>query len=162
VELRQSSKWPDKLVMVKLVPGKNGKTRNQQLEKILRLSEQYLNGKQVELPLDALDLSGLSGFARQTLETLRQQVPRGKVITYGRLAELCGHPGAARTVGSVMRNNPFPLFFPCHRVVRSDLRCGGFMGVNNSSGETELKRQLLIFEGVMFESNGKIANSCQI
>ena len=47
------------------------------------------------------------------------RVPAGKVISYGSLAERSGYPRAARAVGSLMARNPFPLFYPCHRVIRA-------------------------------------------
>ena len=47
-------------------------------------------------------------------------VPPGKTVSYGELARLAGHPGAARAVGTAMAENPLALVVPCHRVVRSD------------------------------------------
>ncbi len=47
-------------------------------------------------------------------------VPAGQTVSYGELAAMAGHPGAARAVGSAMAANPLALVVPCHRVVRSD------------------------------------------
>ena len=47
-------------------------------------------------------------------------------MTYGELAETVRHPGAARAVGSVMSNNRYPLIVPCHRVLASGGRLGGY------------------------------------
>jgi len=78
------------------------------------------------------------------------QVPAGKVISYGVLAGWAGYPRAARAVGRLMAKNPFPLLYPCHRVIRTGGRLGNF------GGGTALKRQLLQEEGVAFSSPEKI------
>lgn len=53
-------------------------------------------------------------------------VPSGQCISYAQLAAACGHPGAARAVGSAVAANPVALLIPCHRVVRQDGRTGGY------------------------------------
>lgn len=121
-------------------------------EKILQLLERYCQGEDVALPVDVLDLSGLTDFSRRVLLTLRE-VARGTVVSYARLAELCGCPEGARAVGNVLRHNPFPLFFPCHRVVKKDGAIGGFMGDTGQCVAVELKLRLLQNEGVYFRSN---------
>jgi O-6-methylguanine DNA methyltransferase len=87
------------------------------------------------------DLSYLSDFQQKVLRAL-QQVPRGKVKTYGWLAQKAGRPGAARAVGNIMAQNPVPLLIPCHRVVPATGGVGKY-GLGNS-----LKRELLKSEGV--------------
>jgi len=79
------------------------------------------------------------------------QIPAGKVVSYGALASRAGYPRAARAVGRVMANNPFPLFYPCHRVIKADGGLGKFGGGAN------LKRQLLTDEGVVFRSPRHVA-----
>jgi methylated-DNA-[protein]-cysteine S-methyltransferase len=76
-----------------------------------------------DLPLDT---SRLTPFTDRVLQTLRREIPRGSITTYGRLAEMCGSPRAARAVGGVMASNRWPLLFPCHRVLAADLGLGGF------------------------------------
>jgi O-6-methylguanine DNA methyltransferase len=80
-------------------------------------------------------------FADRVRDAVRQ-IPKGETRTYGEVACAVGHPGAARAVGSVMKNNYDPTV-PCHRVVRSD----GKLGEYNRGGE-ERKRELLQKEGV--------------
>ena len=77
-------------------------------------------------------------------------MPRGRVVTYGALAGKVNAPRAARAVGTAMARNPFPLVFPCHRVVRSLGDPGNF------GGGAELKRRLLALEGVGFDERGRI------
>jgi methylated-DNA-[protein]-cysteine S-methyltransferase len=96
-------------------------------------------------------MDGVNAFSIKLLRALRAKVPRGRVISYGALAELCGNPGAARAAGMAMASNPFPLFYPCHRVVGSGGALTGFgFGL-------EMKRQLLTLEGVEFKDAQTIA-----
>ena len=54
---------------------------------------------------------------RDAIFALVSQIPTGKVMTYGQIAALCGHPGAARVVGQVAHFGPPDL--PWHRVVNA-------------------------------------------
>ncbi|MER3501331.1 MAG: hypothetical protein C4295_07645 [Candidatus Fervidibacterota bacterium] len=104
------------------------------------LLEDYLRGKFVSLDNIPIDWRSLPPIFRRILQTLRETVSRGQVITYGELARRCGIPRGARLVGQAMAKNPLPLLVPCHRVVRADGRVGGF-----SSGAL-LKVRLLTLE----------------
>jgi O-6-methylguanine DNA methyltransferase len=55
-------------------------------------------------------------------------IPKGRVTTYGDMAKALSPPSCARAVGQAMRRNPFAPKVPCHRVVASDLKLGGFKG----------------------------------
>ncbi|MHC4078157.1 MAG: methylated-DNA--[protein]-cysteine S-methyltransferase [Planctomycetota bacterium] len=101
--------------------------------------EQYFSRRQMSLEVP-LDLSDLTPFQRRVMITLRTQVLPGQVVTYGELACLAGHPGAARAVGGVMAHNPLPLFVPCHRVV-------GVRSLGGFGPGLRCKRQLLRHEG---------------
>ena len=92
----------------------------------------------------------MTSFQSQCYEALKK-VPRGKVITYGGLAEMIGRPKAHRAVGSAMNKNPFAPKVPCHRVVKSNGDLGGF------SIDTKVKIKRLQEEGVMV-SNNKIVD----
>lgn len=80
-------------------------------------------------------------FTEEVLK-LVSKVPRGRVTTYGEIARAIGRPRAARAVGLALSRNPFPGRIPCHRVVRSDGKIGGY------SLGAELKERLLREEGV--------------
>lgn len=54
-------------------------------------------------------------------------IPLGEVRTYKWVAKKAGRPKAARAVGMVLKNNPYPLIIPCHRVVKSGGRPGGYI-----------------------------------
>ncbi len=55
-----------------------------------------------------------------------KKIPRGKVMTYAGLARAVGRPRAARAVGNILAKNRDIPHIPCHRVVRSDGRLGGY------------------------------------
>ena len=107
--------------------------------------KKHLDFSNDNLPIDKLELSSLGNFKREILFTLRDKVPPGKVISYAKLAAKAGYEKAARAAGTVMSGNPFPLFFPCHRVVKSD------RGIGNFGSGVDLKRYLLGKEGVVFD-----------
>lgn len=76
-------------------------------------------------------------------------IPHGETRHYAWLAERLKRYGAERAVGGAMRANPFPLFVPCHRVVKKDGNIGGFMGTDKpESWQLGLKRTLLDIEGL--------------
>ena len=77
------------------------------------------------------------------------EVPKGKVTTYGELAKAVGFSNGQRAVGKIMKNNPYPVIIPCHRVVKSDGRVGGY-----AFGE-EIKINMLKKEGIKI-IDGKI------
>jgi len=89
-----------------------------------------------------------SVFAAQVY-ALARKIPRGKVATYGQLAKLVGHPGAARAVGLLMKHNPYAPKVPCHRVVAADGNLTGFSGGDG----IPTKRRMLSEEGVQFKGD---------
>ncbi len=101
---------------------------------------QYLQGKPVSFASLAVDLKGLTSFERKVLHTLKK-VEWGDSLSYSALAAKAGFPRAARAVGGVMRKNRLPIFLPCHRVLRSGGRLGGY------SPGIEWKKRLLGLEG---------------
>ena len=105
-------------------------------EVVVQIRE-YLEGKRDGFTLP-LDLRG-TPFQRAVWEALRA-VPYGETRTYGELARAAGHPSAVRAVGAANGANPVPLVVPCHRVVASGGRLGGY------GGGLGLKRRLLALE----------------
>jgi methylated-DNA-[protein]-cysteine S-methyltransferase len=87
--------------------------------------------------------------------SILRKVPTGKVTTYGAIAKAVGIPKSARAVGNAMNKNPYSPEVPCHRVVRSDGKVGGFAfgtakkiemlkkeGVEIADGRVDLSRYL--------------------
>lgn len=67
-------------------------------------------------------------------------IPKGRVLTYKEVAKRAGRPKAYRAVGNILNKN-FDKSIPCHRVVRSDGKAGGYnRGAN-------LKKKILASEG---------------
>lgn len=52
-------------------------------------------------------------------------IPKGKVVTYGQIAEAIGRPGAARAVGNALHRNPDGDKYPCYKVVNSQGKLSG-------------------------------------
>src|SRR5262245_7729007 len=82
-------------------------------------------------------------FRHAVLENLHESVPRGSVVTYGKLAERAGNARAFRAAATACARNPIPIVVPCHRVVPA----GG--GIGNYGGGPERKRALLELEGAI-------------
>jgi methylated-DNA-[protein]-cysteine S-methyltransferase len=89
----------------------------------------------------------ITPFTARVLNAVRR-IPPGRVCTYGGIARLAGRPLAWRAVGNIMSQCGAPGT-PCHRVVASGGRLGGF------GGNPAMKRALLAAEGVIV-SNGRI------
>ncbi|MBT3230204.1 MGMT family protein [Candidatus Uhrbacteria bacterium] len=75
-----------------------------------------------------------------------QKIPKGEVVTYRQVAIKAGRPGAARAVGNILNKNYDPAI-PCHRVIRSDGKLGGY------SRGAKQKKQILNKEGYVQKSN---------
>jgi methylated-DNA-[protein]-cysteine S-methyltransferase len=86
---------------------------------------------------------GGSDYQKRIWRALRA-IPAGSVKTYGQLAEEVG--GSPRSVGNACRQNPVPIYIPCHRVVAKH-GLGGFAG-KTAGPRLALKRWLLQHEGV--------------
>ncbi len=56
------------------------------------------------------------------------QIPAGQVLSYKQVAALAGRPNAYRAVGNILNKNNNPQI-PCHRVIRSDGKTGGYNGL---------------------------------
>ena len=83
----------------------------------------------------------MSTFAEKVFSVVRT-IPRGKTLTYKEVAVKAGNPRAARAVGSILNTNYDPRI-PCHRVVRSDGKTGGY---NRGSKN---KKEILRKEGAL-------------
>jgi methylated-DNA-[protein]-cysteine S-methyltransferase len=77
------------------------------------------------------------------------EVPKGKVTTYSELAKAIGLKNGQRVIGRIMNKNPYPVIIPCHRVIKSDGKIGGY-----AWGE-KVKAKMLSNEGIKIK-NGKI------
>ncbi len=66
----------------------------------------------------------MASFQERIFKIVRK-IPKGKVLTYKEAAKLAGKPRAWRAVGNILAKNQDPKI-PCHRVIRSDGKIGGY------------------------------------
>lgn len=97
------------------------------------------------------DLDNKKTIKNEDVYDLLRKIPAGKVTTYGDLAKALGNPSASRIIGSIIGKNPNPIQVPCHRVVMSDGKLGGY------AYGTAKKKELLEKEGLSF-TNGIVSD----
>lgn len=81
---------------------------------------------------------------RERVLRVVSKIPRGKVLTYKKVARLAGSPRASRAVGNILNKNYPPSGgpkIPCHRVIRTDGKVGGY------NRGAKIKTKLLNAEG---------------
>ena len=102
----------------------------------------YFEGSCVNFSPDIpVVLDGVGGFSREVLTACRE-IKFGQRITYSGLAQKAGRPAASRAVGNALAKNPLPLIIPCHRVLRTNGKMGGF----SAPGGISFKKRLLALE----------------
>jgi methylated-DNA-[protein]-cysteine S-methyltransferase len=103
--------------------------------------EQYFAGKRKKFALH-LDLRG-TDFRKRCWEQLLR-IPYGETQTYGEIARAVGCPEGSRAVGQANHYNPIAIIVPCHRVLATGKRLGGY------GGGLPVKAMLLKLEGAEF------------
>jgi O-6-methylguanine DNA methyltransferase len=98
---------------------------------------EYLAGKRTTFDVP-LDLRG-TPFQRAVWDALLA-IPYGETRSYAQVARAVRKPDAVRAVGTANGANPVPLIVPCHRVIQSGGKLGGY------GGGLDLKRRLLAME----------------
>lgn len=102
------------------------------------LGEYWLN-PDIDVPIKLLKQGSVY---RQKVWAALSQIPIGATVTYSELAKKIG--SGARAVGNACRDNAYPLFIPCHRVISAS-GMGGYAGQTEGDYMT-IKRKLLEFE----------------
>ncbi len=102
----------------------------------------YLAGEEVDWGKYPLDCSGYPPFTAAVLKEVKK-LPWGRVCSYRSAAGKAGSPLAWRAAGQALKANRHPIIVPCHRVVASDGKPGGF------SGPPGWKQMLLELEGAI-------------
>jgi methylated-DNA-[protein]-cysteine S-methyltransferase len=108
------------------------------LDDARRQLDDYFAGRLSEFSLP-IDWSLVGDFGRRVLGRTAE-IPYGSVSTYGDIARAIGSPRAARATGNALGSNPMPIVVPCHRVVASGGKMGGY------TGGLERKQLLLTLE----------------
>ena len=105
--------------------------------------DEYINGQRQVFDIP-LDLSTGTPFQQKVWQALRQ-IPYGETISYAQLANHIGQPTACRAVAQANGRNPLSLIIPCHRVIASDGKLGGY------TGGVEIKQTLLDIEQASYQ-----------
>lgn len=86
---------------------------------------EYLAGKRKDFDFP-YKITGTDFF--KSVLTAMKKIPYSETFSYSKLADKSGHKNAIRACGTVCKNNPLPLIFPCHRVIRKNGVIGEFNG----------------------------------
>ena len=82
---------------------------------------------------------------REKVYRIVKKIPEGRIMTYKQVAKLVGSPRAFRAVGNILNKNPDLKTVPCHRVIKSNGKIGGYRY------GTKRKASLLKKEGVIIK-----------
>lgn len=107
------------------VAGSSSNEEMNLIEMAIDQISEYLEGKRKDFNVP-LRLNG-SDFKIKVWKELCK-IPYGKTITYKELAERIESPNACRAVANACGANPFPIIIPCHRVIASGGKSGGYTG----------------------------------
>ena len=120
------------------------------LEPVRRELDEYFEGRRTKFDLK-VDWRLTRGFFQKILrETAR--VRYGRLATYKQMAEAAGSPRAVRAAGNALGSNPIPIVVPCHRIVRTGGKLGGYGGtLGPYIGGPAVKQRLLELEGALDE-----------
>ena len=80
-------------------------------------------------------MKNITPISQKVYDYLRT-IPKGKVVTYGQIAEYLGN--MCRAVGNILHANPLPDYYPCYKVVNAK----GLLAKNFGLGIEEQKQRL--------------------
>jgi len=115
---------------------------DQALDETRRQLDEYFAGRRRDFTVE-LDLRGTEFQLRCWNSLLK--IPYGETCSYADLARTVGSPRGFRAVGMANHDNPIPIIVPCHRVITSDHRLGGY------GGGLDVKEKLLELEGAVWK-----------
>lgn len=111
-----------------------------------RQLDAYFDGELTDFDLP---LNPMGTKHQEKVWAAMRKIPYGQTRTYGELAAEIG--SAAQAVGTACGRNPLPVLIPCHRVLASGKKLGGYSG----DGGLYTKRALLVLEGTLTIEEGK-------
>jgi len=114
------------------------------VDEFARRVQTYARGAPDDFADVPIVLTGLTDFQQRVIRECRR-ISYGHTLAYGELAVRAGSPNAARAVGSVMARNRIALVIPCHRVVGSAGKLGGYSAPDG----IRMKTRLLELEGAI-------------
>ncbi len=84
----------------------------------------------------------MTDFEKLVLKTV-SKIPLGELRSYKWVAKKIGKPCAYRAVANALAKNPYPLFIPCHRVIKSSKELGGYsLGRNLKEKLIKLEKKM--------------------
>ena len=84
----------------------------------------------------------MTPFSKKVYQVLLS-IPFGELRSYKWVAKKAGRPKAYRVVSTILKNNPWPLVLPCHRVIKSNNILGGYIfGLKAKKAIINLEREL--------------------
>ena len=136
----------DEAVTAKRLAARSGGRRSDDppslIARVIDDIRRYALGTNVDFSSIVLDLTEIDDACRSVYEAARA-LGWGETATYGEIARRVGMADP-RDVGQALSRNPIPIIIPCHRVVASGGKLGGF----SAYGGTLTKERLLVLEGV--------------
>ena len=81
---------------------------------------------------------------KEQIYRILQNIPKGKIVTYGQIAEMLGNKHYARAVGNILHANPDGEKYPCYKVVNSK----GHLACQYAFGGIEKQREKLSTDGI--------------
>jgi methylated-DNA-[protein]-cysteine S-methyltransferase len=87
---------------------------------------------------------------QEKVYSIARKIPKGQTMTYGEIANIL--KSSPRAVGQALKRNPYAPIVPCHRVIHTDGRIGGYNGVRNSMKKIKLLKR----EGILIERGVRI------
>ena len=79
-------------------------------------------------------------------------IPKGRVVTYGQIAEYLGNTKMARAIGNILHNNPDENKYPCYKVVDSK----GNLSKHFAFGGIEKQKEKLEYDGISVNNNYQV------
>jgi len=143
--------------LAKRYPGAGESVPLPAIEKVIAEIKALLAGEARGLAGVALDMASVPEFERKVYEIART-IPPGRTMTYGEIATKLGDKTLARDVGAALGRNPFPIVVPCHRVLGSGGKTGGF----SARGGVDTKMRMLQIEGAKTSDEPSLFDSLPV
>jgi len=118
-----------------------------EIREVIERISRHLGGDLQDFRDVPVDLGETDLLERQVYRATRE-IAAGQTRTYGEVAKSLSPPGQAQAVGQALAHNPIAIIIPCHRVLASGGKPGGF----SAHGGPTTKTRLLAIEGTMFSS----------
>ena len=97
----------------------------------------YAAGEDVDFSGVPVDLAGIDDF-RLAIYDAARKLGFGETTTYGDIARRLGDVALSRAVGAALGANPIPLIVPCHRVLGSNGKAGGFSAPSGAGSKMKM------------------------